>query len=71
MANYTELITAIKSAIETGIDQPGQVSAAGRSVTYRSLADLISTLAKLEQQNASGTVRSKIKIGLITSGGAA
>ena len=69
MATYDELIAACKSAIETGIDQPGSVTAAGRSVTYRNLKDLADTIKKLESLNSTGDVRSHFRIGAIKSTG--
>ena len=66
MADYNTIIDAIDTAITNWVGEPAQISEAGRSVTYRSLSDLVAArrmYAKLANtaRNGRGFTISRIK----------
>lgn len=68
--NYQAIIDAIDAAILTGVSGPGEVTAAGRTIRYRSLEDLTKTRQYYARLAASAAGKTGFKLtGFKTAGG--
>ncbi len=58
MADYQAILDAIDTAILAGVSQPSSLTVSGRTITYRSLKDLMDARTRISNllQATTGTV---------------
>ena len=70
MANYQTILNAIDAAIEAGVGAPGELTADGRTIRYRSLDDLVKTRQYYSRLAAAAAGKTGFKLtGFKSAGG--